>query len=93
MVTGETDVSRYRTFLLLGWDGRSLQWASGQAGSIDKVGEEVALDAAAFEEACSQLKNKGLVMNRSCSTTGMPFSRCLLLRCPKGTKNSLCRCI
>ena len=60
MVTGETDVSRYRTFLLLGWDGRSLQWASGQAGSIDKVGEEAALDAAAFAEACSQLKNKGL---------------------------------
>ena len=60
MATGETDVSQYRTFLLLGWDGRSLQWASGQAGTIDKVGEEAALDAAAFAEACSQLKNKGL---------------------------------
>jgi hypothetical protein len=60
MATGETDVSRYRTFLLLGWDGRSLQWASGQAGTIDAMGEEAALDAASFEKACSQLKSKGL---------------------------------
>lgn len=60
MATGETDVSRYRTFLLLGWDGRSLQWASGQAGTIDEVGEEVALDVASLEQVCLQLKSKGL---------------------------------
>jgi hypothetical protein len=60
MGTGETDVSQYSAFLLVGWDGRSLQWSHGHAGSIDDVGEEPADDSASLKAACLKLKNSGL---------------------------------
>jgi hypothetical protein len=59
MVTGETDVTELSKYLILGWDGRILQWSSGQKGEIIEAGEESILSIEGLLEFCKQLKKNG----------------------------------
>ncbi len=59
MATGETDVSQYSSYLLLGWDGHTLQWSRGHAGQLIEAGEETSVDSIGFKNACLQLKKRG----------------------------------
>jgi hypothetical protein len=59
MVTGETDVTELSKYLILGWDGRILQWSSGQKGEIIEAGEESILSIEGLLEFCKQLNKNG----------------------------------
>ena len=58
MVTGETDVTERGRHLNLGWDGRVLQWSTGQKGKVLEMGEESVSNVQGLKSFCGQLREK-----------------------------------
>lgn len=60
MATGETDSSTSLDYLLLGWDGLTLQWCAGYTDVLVEYGEEPAVEDVELRAACASLRSKGL---------------------------------
>lgn len=58
MGTGGTDLHADSAFLLIGWDGRVVQWALGHSGAITKMRKEIASDAAGIAEICQSIHDQ-----------------------------------